>query len=56
MELGLFEVTLTTITTPKGKTKTIPTTRVTTKGLSYFINKFINEAINSNEQLRINLD
>lgn len=42
MELGLFEVTKGVVTRPDDTVITTVTTKVTTKGQEYFINKFIN--------------
>jgi len=41
MELGLFEVKETTISNPDGSIRVTKTTKVTGKGQSYFINKFL---------------
>lgn len=41
MELGLFEVKETTINNPDGSIRVTKTTKVTGKGQSYFINKFL---------------
>lgn len=42
MELGLFEVKITTGVNPDGSTRENKTTKVTGKGQQYFINKFLN--------------
>lgn len=43
MKLGLFEIKERTIVTPNESTKITKTTKVTGKGQTYFINKFLNE-------------
>lgn len=43
MELGLFEVKTSTINNPDGSVRTTKTTKVTPKGQSYFINKFLEQ-------------
>ena len=41
MNLGLFEVKVRSIVNPDGSTRTVRTTKVTGKGQTYFINKFL---------------
>lgn len=41
MELGLFEVKESTINTPDGSIRVTKTTKVTGKGQTYFVNKFL---------------
>lgn len=41
MDMGLFEIKERTITNPDGSTMTTSTTKVTGKGQSYFVNKFL---------------
>ena len=41
MEMGLFEVKERTIQNPDGSVKTVRTTKVTGKGQTYFVNKFL---------------
>ena len=48
MEMGLFEMTKTTINKPSGETIVSATTKVTGKGQIYFVNKFL--YINQNDQ------
>lgn len=43
MELGLFTIKETAITKPNGDTKVYLTPKVTGKGQSYFVNKFLNK-------------
>lgn len=42
IEMGLFKVTKTVISKPNGTVLTNPTTKVTGKGVQYFVNKFLN--------------
>ena len=41
MEMGLFEIKERTIQNPDGSVKTVRTTKVTGKGQTYFVNKFL---------------
>ena len=41
MEIGLFEIKERTIQNPDGSVKTVRTTKVTGKGQTYFVNKFL---------------
>ncbi|MGN0700428.1 MAG: phage antirepressor KilAC domain-containing protein, partial [Oscillospiraceae bacterium] len=41
MEMGLFEVKESTISNPDGSIRVTKTTKVTGKGQTYFINKFL---------------
>lgn len=43
MDMGLFEIKKRTINNPDGSIRTTRTTKVTGKGQSYFINKFVNK-------------
>lgn len=45
MELGLFEIKTRTINNPDGSVRVTKTTKVTTKGQMYFVNKFKNEKL-----------
>lgn len=45
MDLGLFEMKERTIIAPNGSNKTVLTPKVTGKGQTYFVNKFLNESV-----------
>lgn len=42
MEMGLFEIKESTVNNPDGTIRTTKTTKVTGKGQTYFVNKFLN--------------
>ena len=44
MDLKLFEVKETTITVPDGSVRITKTVKVTGKGQTYFVNKFLGQA------------
>ena len=41
MKMGLFEIKERTIQNPDGSVQTVRTTKVTGKGQTYFVNKFL---------------
>lgn len=56
MDLNLFETKTTTVNNPDGSVRVTRTTKVTPKGQSYFINKFVSYAVANRHQTQLKLN